>query len=607
MSPRIKLFQKAFSKLLKFSQFKSRECYDFDMSTKYKSLNLFHIIASLSISQAALAYECGKIEETGSLKTYTLCDAQGIIERIEKRFKKTGTPASIQKFENEKLISKEAFNIDHELVSEYGYEHPDSDTFFKVKFIPEVFPRVEIERVLYRGSAESKNPLKLSEWMYLKDDFGKYKLKAVDHFEGDLIVKRDIYVDAVKTDTYVYRHPEVVSIFKYVEGFTGYDINGVEIKRYDTNQSIDVSNYVKSRREKSILNDQSRRRMAVLDSGFDVSHKDLAHKFFLNPKDPIDGIDNDQNGIVDDLLGWKVSDQGDFSNNINESVSVRPKGTRYSPFSHGTHVSTIALDGVNEFALTAFSGNMSDANHLNKISDVLLSEKIEFVNMSFSFGSQKDSMAPPRASYDALQNMIEVNRDTVFTVAAGNAGQDLDNSGFTQKEYPAFYDFENILTVGALDSSKSEEFRMPYERPADFATYGEVSVDIFSPGQNVSGAAVGGGTVEVSGSSMASPYTLNVMLKIAVEFPSLSPIQIKHVVLYSAYTPDIYNPFPCISGGMLFPRRAFEVGRLVSSKGLTAKNAALEARQNEAFLLAGERVDDDYLNSVKELWSQRGL
>ena len=72
--------------------------------------------------------------------------------------------------------------------------------------------------------------------------------------------------------------------------------------------------------------------VAVIDSGFRMAHPELAGRIWINPNDPVDGVDNDGNGLIDDYQGW------DYVNNDNNPTDDH---------GHGTNCSGIVLAGAN--------------------------------------------------------------------------------------------------------------------------------------------------------------------------------------------------------------------------------------------------------------------
>ena len=72
--------------------------------------------------------------------------------------------------------------------------------------------------------------------------------------------------------------------------------------------------------------------VAVVDTGADVTHPDLDANIWTNPGEVANGLDDDANGLVDDLKGWDFA-SGDA--NVNDTNG------------HGTHVSgTIGAEGT---------------------------------------------------------------------------------------------------------------------------------------------------------------------------------------------------------------------------------------------------------------------
>ena len=74
--------------------------------------------------------------------------------------------------------------------------------------------------------------------------------------------------------------------------------------------------------------------VGVIDQGIDISHPDLGVEpggaIWTNPFDPVDGVDNDGNGYVDDVHGWDFSDQ---TNTVYDGDPASSTSTRTAPTS----------------------------------------------------------------------------------------------------------------------------------------------------------------------------------------------------------------------------------------------------------------------------------
>ncbi len=202
--------------------------------------------------------------------------------------------------------------------------------------------------------------------------------------------------------------------------------------------------------------------VAVIDTGVDINHSDLAPRVWRNTADCFnDGIDHDGNGYANDCTGW------DFYNHDN-SVFDSHQGD-----SHGTHVAgTIAAAADNG---TGGAGVAPDAQIMalkfigpggGSISDA-----IDAIAYAKRHGAKviNASWAGPGYS-TALRNAI-AESGAVFVAAAGNEGYDL---AVTQT-YPAAYDLPNMLTVAAINNRGGL---------ASFSNRGGTT-DIGAPGVNI--------------------------------------------------------------------------------------------------------------------------
>ena len=101
------------------------------------------------------------------------------------------------------------------------------------------------------------------------------------------------------------------------------------------------------------------------------------------------------------------------------------------------------------------------------------------------------------SSLDAAVINAAANSGAFFTLAAGNEGQEANNSS------PARANGANVFTISAHDSS---------DRLASFSNYGNPPVDYAAPGVGVLSTKKGGGTVTYSGTSMAAPHACAVLM-----------------------------------------------------------------------------------------------
>jgi subtilisin family serine protease len=212
--------------------------------------------------------------------------------------------------------------------------------------------------------------------------------------------------------------------------------------------------------------------VAVIDSGIAYSHPDLAGNMWLND-DPVDGVDNDANGLVDDRHGW------DF---------VQEDATPLDFNGHGTHVAgTIGAVGNNARGVPGVNWDVSlmalraaDANGSLTNTDITQSinyacaNSADVVNGSFT-GSGASTLVR-----DAILQAPCAN--TLFVFAAGNSGFNLDtNTGVNDEAYPCEFhrapaSAPNLICVGATGRT---------DVLASFSNRGTSAVHIAAPGVDI--------------------------------------------------------------------------------------------------------------------------
>lgn len=301
--------------------------------------------------------------------------------------------------------------------------------------------------------------------------------------------------------------------------------------------------------------DPNRFLMAVIDGGFDYNHPDLTWKWWNNPQEPVDGVDNDGNGWIDDNFGWEREKNTSLPAETSTDLS------RYDrPDSHGTHVAHIATRNLEGIGLIGFAGDYTRATYIKQISAFLKAHQVKVVNISIGLPKDNKDDFGLRDGIKAYQVMMAENPETLFVVSSGNESVDIDV--YQNKQYPGSINLPNVMKVGCLDTDKIEVQNMSRYKMTDWSNTGKESVDILAPGEDVSAARIGGGYVVHSGTSMSSPYMAHEAARLWMQFPHLKAKQVREIFIKSAYQ---MNPRPnIVSGGMVDFEKAVELAKTYS-------------------------------------------
>lgn len=263
--------------------------------------------------------------------------------------------------------------------------------------------------------------------------------------------------------------------------------------------------------------------VAIVDSGIDRDHPDIVNNLWYNDADPIDGLDNDNNGYVDDYSGW---DFGGARKNDNNDEDNDPGITKGGSHSHGTSVgglvgatvnNRIGLAGVGNHCKVVFTKHMADdmddteLSLLNTYSGILYAALLGVDVINCSWGSDFRS----QIGQDLINYVVE-DLDIVVVAAAGNTGTEKDD------HYPSGYD--NVLSVSAIDAQLKK---------SSFTSYGK-TVDITAPGSSIAVLTYNDDYGNQQGTSFSSPIVAGAAALVRTYRPELTAQQVSELLRVTA-------------------------------------------------------------------------
>ncbi|MCC6954858.1 MAG: S8 family serine peptidase, partial [Deltaproteobacteria bacterium] len=257
--------------------------------------------------------------------------------------------------------------------------------------------------------------------------------------------------------------------------------------------------------------------VGVVDTGVAYNHPDLAANMWVNPAETVNGIDDDGNGVIDDVHGYDALANNGDPNDQN---------------GHGTHcagpIGGVGNDGVGVVGVNWRTKIMAlrflGANGSGTVEDAIkaiayaVSMKQRGVNLRVLSNSWGGSGAS-QALEDAVQNAN--NNGILFVAAAGNSASDNDDL----PTYPAAIDLPNVVTVAAVDREGNL---------ASFSNFGYQSVHVAAPGVSIVSTYLNGSYSTLNGTSMATPHVAGVAALVLSHDASLSPAQLKSRLMTTA-------------------------------------------------------------------------
>lgn len=316
--------------------------------------------------------------------------------------------------------------------------------------------------------------------------------------------------------------------------------------------------------------------VAIVDSGVDYNHEDLAANIYVNPGESgndaqgrdkrTNGVDDDRNGRVDDWHGWDFSTDADA---IMESNDPMPIGN-----THGTHVAGIAGAVTNNgkgvagvargiWLLPIKCSPPGSGDIPNGFRGIIYAATMGAKIINCSWGDDSRS----QAEQEAIDIATELGSLVIAT--AGN-----------DRRYTAFYpgSYDNVCSVAWLENDDTRFFGNYHE-----------TVDIGAPGSSIYATFTDNRYGSMGGTSMAAPMVSAAAALVKIRFPQYSPQQIFSRLKATADNNDRQNPdvVGFIGTGRLNVLAAVQTANppFIEIRGYTVQD-----ENNNGLLESGERV-----------------
>ena len=254
--------------------------------------------------------------------------------------------------------------------------------------------------------------------------------------------------------------------------------------------------------------------VGVIDTGVDYRHVDLAANMWHNPDETSDnGIDDDNNGFVDDYYGYN------FQTDTGDPLDDRDHGTHVSGTIGAIGNNAVGAVGVSwrvrimalKFIDAAGNGATSDAIDAVHYTTLMRLRGVNIRLTNNSWGGEDDS--------SALLAAIAAHRDAgmLFIAAAGNEYSNIDQ----YPHYPAGHTLENIISVANTDQNDVRR---------SSSNYGAVSVDLAAPGTSILSTMPNDSYATKTGTSMSAAYVTGAAALIWDLLPDLTWQEVRDAI-----------------------------------------------------------------------------
>ncbi len=286
--------------------------------------------------------------------------------------------------------------------------------------------------------------------------------------------------------------------------------------------------------------------IGIIDTGVDYRHPDLAPNIWSNPLEiPGNGIDDDGNGKVDDICGW---------NFYAGTTNVDNNGQ-----AHGTHVAGIAAAvGFNSLGVigaaprariiacrVADDDGMSSGSKMEAALEYLAGLRQRGIHVVAANTSMGGTVNGYSWGGTGVGDQTACQNGIVSAHSAGNASVNEPTNPYRDPWAPYILNVANSTSGDSRYSSSNVGFSW---------------CDLAAPGSSILSTVPGTGYSSMTGTSMSSPHVAGVAALVASVNPSLSAVQIMHVITNTTDKVAFFSGL-VTSGGRLNAFKAVQTAR----------------------------------------------
>ena len=321
--------------------------------------------------------------------------------------------------------------------------------------------------------------------------------------------------------------------------------------------------------------------VAVCDDGFETSHEDLDGQFYINPNDPVNGVDDDNNGFIDDYRGWDFSSgDNDVNPQNGDSHGTHVMGTVAAAFNNGKGVAGVGPN-IKVMPLRMYGGAAPFMSALAASVDYAWQNGASVISVSYNIDGYTNALL------QAVQRAGTA--DVIYSNSAGNNGQQ------NPPRQNMIDESDNVIFVAANTHNDVLTW---------FSNYGS-KIQISAPGENIWSTVVGNTYASYDGTSMSTPMFSAMVAVVRSLNPAMTAREaLDHMI-------DTADVVPGFNGQVVGDKRA-NLNNAVNSipsgpgGGPSSVTRILGVHMGGDLSSLGAS-DDDYYTLTSELVANRGM